>query len=525
MKPSSIIFPFVLLGYFCVEAQVTFSEHIAPIIYKNCTSCHRPGEIAPFSLTNYEEVAAWSEMIQFVTEIKYMPPWKPDREYSHFVGESGLTDEEIQLLADWVEAGTPRGNPDLEPPIPSFPSGSQLGTPDLVLEMAEDYFIEGNNEDNYRVFVLPTGLTEDKEIAAVEFRPGNNRAVHHALIAYETNGQATAKDAATEGYGYESFGDFGVTIQGNFTGYTPGIQTVLYPKGIGTTLPAGADLLIQVHYAPLPTDETDRSSVNIFYKKADDPIDRELQRGPITPFDLDGGFLSFSIPPNEVKTFHGTREITEDLSLVSIYPHCHYLGKDWEIFAVTPALDTINIIRIEEWDFNWQGSYTFERMKKVPAGSVMHINASYDNTTDNPFNPNNPPQIVRWGEGTTDEMYLVGMTFVPYQPGDEDIVIGEDLTTSTEEAVRRSEAQLFAPYPNPSNDRVVLNYYLPESQHIGIELFDATGAMVRTILAPAPHSSGNHKAEFGVHGLPSGVYTIRMGNAERSLSRPLVVSK
>ncbi|MEL6276906.1 MAG: hypothetical protein AAFU03_17535, partial [Bacteroidota bacterium] len=380
-----------------------------------------------------------------------MPPWKPDQEYSNFVGERGLTDEEIQLIADWVAAGTPQGNPDLEPPLPNFTVGSQLGTPDLVIEMEEEYIIEGNNLDDYRVFVLPTGLTEDKEIAAIEFRPGNTRAVHHALLAYETEGAAAAMDAESPGYGYESFGGYGVPIQGSFTGYTPGIQSIFYPEGIGITLPAGADLLMQVHYAPLPMDETDRSSLNIFFKNPSDPITRELQRLPTTPFDLDGGFLSFSIPPDEVKAFHGTKNIEEDISLVAIYPHCHYLGQNWEIYAVTPTNDTISIISIPEWDFNWQGEYTFDRMKKIPAGSVMHVNAAYDNTTNNPFNPNSPPQTVTWGEGTTDEMYLVGMSYVPYQAGDEDIVIGGGVTTSTEEVFSSNLSQFSPPFPNPTN--------------------------------------------------------------------------
>ncbi len=525
MKKTIYLLGFVLFMASNADAQVTFSEHIAPIIYNNCTSCHRPGEIAPFSLTNYNEVAAWSNMIQYVTEIKYMPPWKPDKTYSHFVGESGLTDDEIQLIADWVNAGSPQGNPDLEPPLPIFPTGSQLGTPDLVLEMAEDYFIEGNNQDDYRVFVLPTGLTEDKEIAAVEFRPGNKSAVHHALLAYELNGQAAAMDAQSPGYGYEAFGGFGVPTQGNFTGYTPGIQTILFPEGIGTTLPVGADILIQVHYAPLPTDETDKSSLNIFFKDADDPITRELQRLLVLPFNLDDGWLSFSIPPDEVKSFHGTRAVTEDISLISVYPHSHYLGKDWEIFALTPTNDTINIIRIEEWDFNWQGSYTFDRMKKIPEGSVIHINATYDNTTDNPYNPNYPPQTVTWGEGTSDEMYLVGMTWVPYQSGDEDIIIGEEVITDLNKVVSASESKLFLPFPNPTSGEVVLNYYLEEAQMISIELYNTQGVMVKSIVNSANYASGNHTIKFHVGQLPAGVYSIRMGNETMNLTRPLIISK
>ena len=525
MKRFTLLLSFILLGSAYSIAQVTYSEHIAPIIYDNCTSCHRPGEIAPFSLTNYDEVASWGGMIQYVTQIRYMPPWKPDNTYSNFVGEKGLTDEEIQLIADWVEAGTPQGDPALEPPLPTFPEGSQLGTPDLVIEMEEAYFIEGNNLDEYRVFVIPTGLTEDKEIAAVEFRPGNKRAVHHALIAYEVNGQAAAMDAQSPGYGYEAFGGFGVPVQGNFTGYTPGIEAVFFPEGIGTTLPAGADLLFQVHYAPLPTDETDKSLLNIFYKDSDDPITRELEREPVTPFDLDGGFLSFSIPPEEVKAFHGTKEVTEDISLISVYPHSHYLGKDWEIFAVTPTADTINIIKIAEWDFNWQGSYTFKRMKKIPAGSVMHINATYDNTMNNPYNPNVPPQTVSWGEGTTDEMYLVGMTYVPYEPGDEEIVIGGSTPTATEEVAGQLESRLFFPFPNPANGNVALSFYLRESQNISIELFDVKGILVKRIIEQAKYTPGNHSVSFNVEQLPAGIYNIKLSGAAMILNKPLVVSE
>ncbi len=503
--------------------QVNFSEHIAPIIYDNCTSCHRPNEIGPMAFTNYDEVASWAGMIQYVTEIKYMPPWKPNKEYSNFVGERGLTEEEIQLIADWVALGTPQGDPNLEPPLPIFPSGSQLGTPDLVLEMAEDYLIKGNNQDDYRVFVIPTGLTEDKEIAAVEFRPGNTKAVHHALLAYEVFGEAAAKDASTPGYGYEEFGGFGVTVQGTFIGYTPGISPVFFPPGIGTTLPAGADLLFQVHYAPLPTDETDRSSVNIFFKESNDPISREIEKNPASPFDLVGGGVTFFIPPNEVKSFAGTKDIEEDISLLSVYPHSHYLGQNWEIFAVTSIGDTINVIEIEEWDFNWQGSYTFDRMKKIPKGSTLHINATYDNTTNNPYNPSNPPVLSTWGEGTTDEMYLVGISFVPYQEGDEEIVIGET-TTSTIDLVANSPLnRLEAPFPNPSNGALSLDYYLHKKQSISLEIVDLKGRIVKTVYKNVIQNKGNQRLEINAGDLSAGVYKIRLSTADAFLSRPLVI--
>ena len=320
-------------------------------------------------------------------------------------------------------------------------------------------------------------------------------------------------DALSPEYGYESFGDFGVPIQGTFTGYTPGIQSIFFPVGIGKTLPANADLIIQVHYAPLATDETDRSSLNIFFKDQDDPVNREVQNMPITPLDLDGGFFSFSIPTDEVKTFHGTKEIMEDISFISVYPHSHYLGKNWELFAVTPQSDTINIIR------------TFDRMKKIPAGSIMHINATYDNTLSNPFNLNNPPQTVAWGEGTTDEMYLVGTAYVPYREGDEEIVIGETQPTNTSDVQYDQGNWLRSPFPNPSNGEVSLIFYLQERQNINLDLLDIKGRLVRNIVQNNTRAAGEHTNVFNVGDLPAGVSTVRLHGPNVNLTKPLLVSE
>ena len=172
--------------------QVTYSEHIAPLIYENCSTCHRPGEIGPFDLTSYEDVAGQGQMIKYVTRIGFMPPWQPNPDYSNFLGESFLSQEEIDLIGQWVDEGMERGNIDEEPPFPDFPEGSLLGEPDLVLSMSEAHMHRGNNRDSYYYFVLPTGLTEDKIVKAVEFRPGNAKIVHHALIFEDTQGIARA---------------------------------------------------------------------------------------------------------------------------------------------------------------------------------------------------------------------------------------------------------------------------------------------------------------------------------------------
>src|SRR6187551_233470 len=194
-----------------VSAQdVTFTKDIAPIIYNNGTKCHRAGEIGPFPMTNYDEIKPWAPTIQYVTAIRYMPPWKADPEYSRFQGERFLTQEQIDLIAEWVDNGAPYGNASEEPDLPEFPTGSQIGTPDLVLSMAEGYEHYGGNKDEYRVFVLPTHLTEDKQISTVELRPGNAKILHHALFSFDDTGEARELDNADPKYGYDGFGGFGV---------------------------------------------------------------------------------------------------------------------------------------------------------------------------------------------------------------------------------------------------------------------------------------------------------------------------
>ena len=522
MKQLILLISLLFAGNY-ISAQ-TFSEDIAPIIYDNCTTCHRAGEIGPMPLTNYSEVSQWAQTIAHVTEIKYMPPWKPDRDYSTFVGEKGLDDQEIQLIKDWVANGTPQGDPANEPPAPEFPDGSQLGTPDLVLEMTESYTIAGNNEDDYRVFVLPSNQTEDRELAAIEFRPGNSKIVHHALIAFDETGAGAAMDAATPEYGYFSYGDFGIGIPDFSTGYTPGIQTIRYPQGIGEILPANADVLVQVHYAPSPTEETDQSSLNLFFKESNDPIQRPIELSLVLPNILPNGWNDFFMPPNQVKSLHGTFPINEDISLTSIYPHAHLLCRTWEVYAVTPSNETIPLIKIDDWDFNWQGAYTFNRMQKLPEGSIMHVLATYDNTEDNPLNPNNPPAFVTWGEGTTDEMYIIALNWVPYQEGDEFIEIGGDLT-NTDNPTIDNIVKLYDLVPNPVKDEVRISYYLPSTSDLGLEIFTLDGHEVKSIRKTAPQIAGNHSIQVPVNDLAMGTYLVVMETNGKKISQKLVIMR
>ena len=410
--------------------SINYSEDISSIIYNNCTSCHRAGEIASFlPLTNYSEVnnnKYWIASAIEATDDRHgdpiMPPWPPDRTYSTFIDERYLSDEDVHSFLEWIDLGAPQGDSELEASIPDFPNGSSIGEPDMVFQLEEPYFIEGNNEDNYRCFIIPTGFTEDKEIAAIEFRPENKEAVHHSIITVVPSGYADELDSQDSDYGYECYGGFNLDILTPLVdGYAPGMRTTLYPEGIGDVILAGSDLIVQMHYAPLNTNQEDQSSINIFFKE--DPIDRQIQH-------FQHANPAFMLPPNQITEVSDSFEISNDLSLIQILPHSHLLGKSWEIYSVDAEDDTTNIIKINNWDFDWQSFYTPEYMIPLSAGSTIHMNAVYDNTSDNPDNPSNPPEYVFWGDGTQDEMFFVAFRFISYEEGDENIYLGETISFS-----------------------------------------------------------------------------------------------
>ncbi|MEM7367301.1 MAG: T9SS type A sorting domain-containing protein [Bacteroidota bacterium] len=503
-----------------LAAQPTFSEDIAEIIYNNCTSCHRPGEIGPMAFTNYTQVKAYAQTIKEVTESRYMPPWTPDHTYSSFLDERVLSDQEIQLIGDWVAADAPQGDPALEPPIPDFPSGSVLGTPDLVVPMEQAFVHQGNNKDQYQVFVLPTNLPEDKEIAAIEFRPHNKEIAHHALMALDTSGLARVKDLQDPRYGYESFGSFGVdeAVDLNFGGWVPGVTARNYPSGIGKKLYAGADILLQMHYGPTSLTQSDSSHLNLFFAK--DSISRYLETDLISPQDIVGDV--FIIPPNQVKTFHATRFVQFDASLINIVPHAHLLGKSWEIFAISPQSDTIKIIKINDWDFNWQGFFSFPSLIKIPAGSTVHFYGTYDNTVNNPSNPHDPPQWMSWGEGTEEEMFVVFLNFVRYRTGDEDIVLSNDWE---QELLGHKQVRLFPIYPNPTEREFQIGFQLTRPADVELTVYDLQGRLVQHIVEGKRFMPGHHQVKHTLEGVANGTYLVEIRANGVVASKKLIIQE
>ena len=285
---------------------VTFAEHIAPLVYTHCSGCHHVGDVAPFPLMSYQDVVQHAHTVQLATSSGYMPPWKADHTYSHFLDENVLTATQKQQITDWVADGMPRGNPALEPAPPTFAPGSSLGVPDQTVSVAQAFTHQGNGMDMYQVFVIPVTLPADRDLTAVEFRPGNRQIVHHAIIAIDTTGQARARDLAQPGPGYTSFGGFGFTpTTDNLAGWVPGARARAFPPGMSKKLFRRADLIVQVHYGPTSVTQTDSSSINLFFAPPPTPggpTPREVRTVPISVFALTNG--PFVIPANQVKTFN-----------------------------------------------------------------------------------------------------------------------------------------------------------------------------------------------------------------------------
>jgi hypothetical protein len=389
-----------------IKAEVpTYNKDIAPILWKNCAGCHRPGEIGPFSLLTYRDAAKRSSFLAEITASRRMPPWKPEPGFGAFHDERRLGDEEIRMIADWAEAGAPEGNARDLPPAPKFPDGWQLGTPDLVLRVSEPFGVPAAGRDLYRCFVIPIPIESDRTVAAVEFRPGNRKVVHHALLYLDNTGAARKKDDADSGPGYASFGGPGIVPTGGLGGWAPGALPRLLPDGVGKFLRKGSDLVLQIHYHPDGKAETDQSVVGVYFNKR--PA-RQIAGGIAVRSRI------LNIPAGEPR-YHVTAQsdpLPADVQAIGIAPHMHYIGKEMKVVAESPDGKTIPLIWIKDWDFNWQGQYQYQTPVKLAKGSVIRLDAYYDNSAENPRNPSRPPKRVRWGEQTTDEMCLLGVQVV-----------------------------------------------------------------------------------------------------------------
>ena len=380
------------------QSNVSYTRDIAPILQANCVTCHREGEVAPFPLLTYADAARRARQIVRVTQSRFMPPWRPEPDFGHFLNERRLTDRELALFEDWSGAGAPEGDSADLPPPPRFTEGWQLGEPDLVIKMPEPFEVPAEGRDVFRNFVIPLDLDEDKLVAVAEFRPGNRRVVHHSIFYLDNTGVARRKDAADPGPGYGSFGGPGFLPSGSIGGWAPGQMPQRLRDGMGRQLRKGTDLVVQIHYHPSGKVETDQSTVGLHFVK-------QGSRKMVVPITIvDRGLYIPAGVPNQPMS--GAYKLPNDVTLIGVIPHMHLLGREMKVTATLPDGTREPLIWIKDWNFNWQDQYHPARPAHYPKGTRLDVEAVYDNSDGNPLNPNSPPKEVTWGEQTTDEMFV-----------------------------------------------------------------------------------------------------------------------
>jgi hypothetical protein len=386
----------------------TYNKDIAPILYQNCAGCHRPGEVAPFSLLTYQDTAKRARLIATVTSSHLMPPWKPEPGYGEFKDARRLTDAQIALVRQWASNGAPEGDTALKPKPPTFTDGWQLGQPHKVVAIPAKFAVPADGPDQFRCFVIPLNLDQDTYVGAMEFRPDNRRTVHHALVFTDPMQQGRKLAAGSADGGYTCFGGPGF-VAGIMGGWAPGFVPAKPGEGYATPLPKGTDLVIQIHYHPSGKAAQDQSSLGLFYSP---PPTRGRVALIVDTHDID-------IQPGD-SHYVVKAEITtpSDAELLRVTPHAHYLCKDMKLNAHLPDGSVTPLIWIKDWDFNWQSGYTFTSPIKLPKGTRIEMEYVYDNSEGNPRNPAHPPVRVTYGEQTTNEMGLAFLTFALPTPAE-----------------------------------------------------------------------------------------------------------
>lgn len=393
---------------------VTFNKQIAPIVYNNCSSCHRPGEAAPFSLLSYQDVAKRGRTIASVTAARFMPPWKAEAGSYAFKDERRLKDSEIALIQAWVRQGMPEGKPGDAPAPPKFASGWMLGEPDLVVEMPAAYHIPADGPDIYRNIALPLGFTEDKWITAIDMKPSARSVVHHVLYFADPSGKAHDRPAQGPEPGFSGMRPGGAETE-QLGGWAVGAQPHMQPAGLAIPVSKGSDLIIQYHFHPNGKPAAEKSVIGLYFaKKAPDRTLTAIQLPPTYSL-----FSGLNIPPGE-KDFviRDSYTLPVALDAVSIGAHAHYIAKQLKMTATLPSGEVKTLLWIKDWDFSWQDRYFFDQFVPLPKGTRLDAEVHWDNTADNPRNPSVPPIRVQWGEQSKDEMGSLTLVGVPHDESD-----------------------------------------------------------------------------------------------------------
>jgi tetratricopeptide (TPR) repeat protein/mono/diheme cytochrome c family protein len=409
------------------ESQITFDKDIAPIMFRSCASCHRPGEAAPFSLLTYADAKKHAHQIADVTRDKSMPPWLPEPQTLKFVGEMRLTQREIDLIQKWIEQGAVEGNAAGLPPAPKFVEGWSLGKPDLVLQAEKPFVLPPQGTDTYWNFIFRVPITETRWAKAVEIRPGDKRYVHHANILIDRD-ESSRRREALPGAG---FGGMEIRIESQFFEpdshllfWKPGTVPSVEPEGMALRLDKGTDLILNTHMQPSGKTEIIQPSIGLYFTSHPaTKLPMLLQLEDDTKLDIPAGQSDFPVTDEFI--------LPVDVNLLAIYPHAHYLGKDIEAWAILPNGYREELIHIPHWNLNWQAVYRYAEPVLLPKGTAVNMRYLYDNSAENPLNPNRPPVRVKGGNRSSDEMCHLWLQVLPinFDPaqGDPRMVLEEAL--------------------------------------------------------------------------------------------------
>jgi hypothetical protein len=386
---------------------VTFHEDVVPVLQKNCQSCHRPGEAAPFSMLTYKDARPWAASMKRAVVSRKMPPWHADPSVGHFANDRRLEQAEIDTIARWADAGAPEGDPKKAPAPLTFLEGWNIGQPDKILEMPQAFNVPALGTIDYQWIVMPLGLDKDTWIEGVEVRPGDRSVVHHVIAFYRRPGSQWLVDAKPGIPTPKGSGDSEVGMSdGAIGGYVPGLPAARLAPGRAIFLPAGSDIVLQVHYNATGKATTDRTKVGIVFAKKD-VVERSFQIGVVNP--------TFVIPPGEANyPVNADVTVDTDIRVLGFTPHMHLRGKSFEFRAVFPDGTREVLLRVPKYDFMWQLTYDLAEERVFPKGTKFEATATFDNSENNPFNPD-PKASVRFGDQTWDEM-MVGFIDIAIKP-------------------------------------------------------------------------------------------------------------
>jgi len=519
-----IIFSISLSFFISAKAQLDYKD-VAGIFYARCTSCHHENMHAQ-SMMNYSETFPWSSSINNDLNIGKMPPWSPDTTYTRFFHERLITTAEKNAILSWISTGSLEGDTTLAPPAPGYPQYQLFGTPSLVLRIPTFASNATNSTDVYNCFAIPTGLTQDQYLRAYEIIPGNPAIVHHVVVNVDTTGTIAS---SLTGSCFTEPGQF------SLGGYAPGSGPTVFP-GVaplksGVRIKAGSKLILQIHYPAGTQGQLDSTQIRLYFY----PIGTAGIRPIYTTVPLVN--WSMAMPANTIQTFTAkypsSGGLAASISIFSAFPHSHKVCTSLFNYADN-GTTTIPLIRINKWDFNWQGYYTFKNLVKVPVGYTLRSSHTYDNTTNNPNNPNNPPQTVTAGTSTGNEMLFDSFQWFYYQAGDETIDIaslytGDSLLTDVRKVPANVSGTLKTfVYPNPAQGKVSIGYFLTAPSDVKVEIFDLHGKKLK-VLSKKMDKQGAGEVEWDVKGsngedVADGVYFYTLNAGKSSANGKIILT-